>query len=466
MLHKKESINPEVAELERELANLKARQKSEQLSDSMKSILDETFGHRELYYVQSHDRVWEYRRVWGGQPWKAYSRSSIENEHPMLTGKGGIPAFMAWLRQRNAYHHISTYSFADQDSSVLNHMRTDHWLKPLDGDLHEMYDVLMLALGGGRQEGKDHIEQLIACKYRNPADFLLPCVNWYDQGGVGKNLFIDGMLGGIFGADQVRSAGLENLTGNFNGIIRGKTVILMNEAASKKVDMERLKNLVGQPTLQINEKFIPIDQIDNTPLYFIATNDPMSIPLEGKNSDRRWSIIHLVESIEAFVARHLNCGEDRAKDLWVNKYADELKEPENLQAWLNHILKKWAHVVRPEPLHGEDYEMSVAMRQEIDPVNAALTRLVDMDTWTPLVDLYLHVTGEETLKRDYRYQRFCAGINGEIKKRKLPLRFERDKKYSARFSRKPSAGIIVRHEDYPGPLTKDHFRLESEYLSI
>lgn len=456
MLNDSNAIASEVTSLERELNDLKAKQKADAAKESVAATYGEIFKGRELYYVQSHDKIYEYRRTGTSQPWIFFSTKAFVNEDPVLRQKDGIMLFMLWLKQTGHYFLDATYSFRPQHATVLNFMRTEHWLKPVEGDVHEMYDVLMLTLGGGKQEGKDHLEQLIVCKYKNPSDFLLSCVTWSGEGSGGKNLLVDGILGAIFGQEQVRSPGLENITGAFNSIIRGRTVVLMNEAATKKVDMEKLKNLVGQPTIQINEKYLPVMQVDNTPMYFIATNDPMSIPLADNKSDRRWSIIQLTESLDTVLARHLNCGESQARDLWVNKFADELKDPENLQAWLHHLLQKWAHVTRPDPLHGEDYAQSIAIKREASFSAAALSRLTDLETWVPMAELYLHVTGEEQLVRDYRYHRFCAEVQNEIKKRKLPLSVEANKKHTPKFGR-VSSGIIIRHHDYAGTLTANHF---------
>ena len=82
-----------------------------------------------------------------------------------------------------------------------------------------------------------------------------------------------------------------------------------------------------------------------------------------------------------------------------------------------------------------------------------------METWTTLSDLYLHVTGEEKLIRDFRYQRFAAELNGAINKKKLPLKFERERAHLARYSFKRATGIVIRHIDYEGALTKNHFQM-------
>lgn len=466
-------IEREEAQLKSLLKDLQTRQRREERVSQVIDSLDTVFKEREIYYVQEHDKIYEYKRAWTDSPWAYYDQRAFRNEHPSIKDADGWATLMEWLRQKGCYFYKATYSFATQPNTVLNRMRTEHWIQPTDGEVNEWYDILMLALGGGTQQGKDHIEQLLVWKYKHPGDFLLPCVNWYDEGGVGKNLFVDGLLGAIFGKEQVSSVGLENLTGQFNSVIKGKTIILMNEAANRKVDMERFKNMIGQPDLYINEKKIPQYRVDNTALYFIATNDPMSIPVEGKKSDRRWSIIHLQRSIEVFVAERLNCSELDAKRLWENKFADQLKDPENLSVWLGHLFRKWADIERPEPLHGADYLRAVALRDELNPVKSALSYLESMDTWVPVLDLYLHAINAPTFDRSRMfsdYKRFNAEIYNEIKRRKLPLLFETGKKHWTRQTgvgdKKAANAAIIRYVEYSGPFTKNHHDYEKSDTNV
>jgi len=458
-----DSLSREEARLKQELQKCQQEQREERRNEIASSIFDDIFANRDVYYVQALDKIFEYNRQWSDAPWTFYDCRAFRNEHSALRDTDGWASLMSWMKGRGRYFQRATYSFSAQPSTVLNFMRTDHWLQPEDGEPNRWYDTLLLALGGGTQEGKDHIEQLLVWKYRHPNDFLLPCVNWFDEGGVGKNLFVDGLLGAIFGKEQVCSVGLDHLTGQFNSIIKGKTVVLMNEAATRKVDMEKFKNMVGQPDVMINEKKIPQYRVDNTPLYFIATNDPMSIPVDGKKSDRRWSLIHLRRSIYAFVAEELNCGEAEAKRLWEDKFADELKEPDNLRVWIAHLLDKWRDIRRPEPLHGADYQHAVALRKELNPVHQALAHLESMDTWIPVQELFLVSIGAPTFHRNMMwgdYMRFSSELSNEIVRRRLPLVYETDKKHRTRPTNfddsKPANSAIVRADSYHGPFTTNH----------
>lgn len=450
-------------------AIIKAQERDVKI-DRVTNAFNEIFADRDIYYVQNDDRIFEYNRAWHDEPWCIYEPKAFKNESPLLREIDGWATLMQWLKDRGRYFQKATYTFHKADPGVLNRMRTEHWLKAVEGDVHPMYDVLMLALGGGTQAGKDHIERVLVWKYLHPADFLLPCINWYDEGGVGKNLFVDGILGALFGHDQVVSAGLDNITGSFNSLVKGRTVVMLNEASSRKVDMEKFKMLVGQPDLYINEKKIAQYRVQNTPWYLIASNDPMSIPVEGKQSDRRWSIIRLTESIEHFVASKLNCSKEEAKALWVNEFADALKEPKNLRVWLDVLMKRWSTHPAPQALHGADYDQMVALREEMNPVNNALALIEDMDTWVPVNDLYLKTIGADKFNRSTMwsdYKRFLAGIDSAIKKRRLPMIYEAGKRHHSRPTvdsggGQDAEGAVIRYEQYSGPFTKNHWRYGSK----
>lgn len=458
------AIEEKIAVAQNEKKALIKRQEKLEKIGRIAHEFDRVFEGRDIYYVQNDDRIFEYNRAWRDEPWCIYEPKAFKNESGYLRDGDGWATLMQWMKDRGRYFQKATYTFLEADEGVLNRMRTAHWIKPVAGEVHPMYDVLMLALGGGTQEGKDHLERLLVWKYMHPDDFLIPCVNWYDEGGVGKNLFVDGILGALFGHDQVVSAGLDNITGAFNSLVKGRTVVMLNEASRRKVDMEKFKMLVGQPDLYINEKKIAQYRVQNTPWYLIASNDPMSIPVEGKRSDRRWSIIRLTSSIENYVAAELKCSIEQARKLWVSELADDLKKRHNIAVWLDTLIRRWGNQQAPEALHGEDYDRMVALREEMNPVNNALALIEHMDTWVPVIDLYLKTVGVEKFNRSTMfgdYTRFVAEIESKITKCALPFVFESDKKHWTRPSvggqGDPAKGAIIRYELYSGPKTKNHW---------
>ena len=448
-------IDKEVLEAEKRLREAEAKRKKASMTKRVISEFDTIFEGRKLFYVQSVDRIFEYDRTWRGQPWIPYEVRAFCNQHPVLSSVSGRAALMQWFQQCGNYRLLRTNSFDVQPPTVLNMLQRDHWLKPLVGKPHEMYDVLTLALGGGTQEGADHLEQIMVWKYLHPEDFLIPCINWFGQGGVGKNYFVEAILGALFGREQVKSVGLDSVIGEFNEVLQGATVLLINEAMHRKMDMEKLKNMIGQPGVTINPKGISRYPADNTSLYLIASNDVMSLPVEGQHSDRCWSLIQLHHSIEHFVANKLNIPEPEAKTMWVEKFADELKEPAQISVWLNHLIEKWRGASRPMPIHGEAYARAVSLKNTMNPLSAALANLQEVKTWIPVRELFLYSIQENDFNRNTMwadYKRFCAELDTAFRQQKLPFEYHHEKRHKDKAGRWANAAV-VRYDDFLGPFS-------------
>ena len=152
---------------------------------------------------------------------------------------------------------IGVYCGVKDKPNYLNIMATDGWLKPNNHGgkvvVSEYFDLLMTCLSGGRKSVRDHIEKCIIRKVVAPDDFLIPCLSWYGQGGIGKNLFVNSIMKSIFnGATDCFT--VEKLTGNFQSRIKNKLCIQLEEVEQSALDMRILKSVVGNPTLTINEK--------------------------------------------------------------------------------------------------------------------------------------------------------------------------------------------------------------------
>jgi predicted P-loop ATPase len=157
----------------------------------------------------------------------------------------------------------------------------------------------------------------------------------YGEGGVGKNTFVKEVLGTIFGPHQVLVADAEKTLGQFNGLIQGKTVVMIDEAIAEKVNVERLRRTVGNRTVDVNPKYGKQGEHDNTALYLAGGNDSSGpILLAGDATDRRWSIIRVEKSIIQRLADDRKCSFDEALELYKlmeHVYTDK----EEVAKWLN-----------------------------------------------------------------------------------------------------------------------------------
>jgi hypothetical protein len=152
-------------------------------------------------------------------------------------------------------------------------------------------------------------------------------------------------------------ADAEKTLGQFNGLIQGKTVVMIDEAIAEKINVERLKRTVGNRTVDVNPKYGKQGEHDNTAMYLAGGNDNSGpILLAGDATDRRWSIIKVEKSIIQRLADDRKCSFDEALEfykLMEHVYTDK----DEVAKWLNYLIEKWQHLeMPPSGLHKEAYQ--------------------------------------------------------------------------------------------------------------
>lgn len=91
--------------------------------------------------------------------------------------------------------------------------------------------------------------------------------------GTGKGTVFS-ILSRIWGATFLQSNRIEQITGNFNGVLERAYIVCLDEAlfVGDRKASDSLKSLVTEPVLQINEKYQPSRQIGSFHRFFAATN--------------------------------------------------------------------------------------------------------------------------------------------------------------------------------------------------
>ena len=373
---------------------------SQQLADEEADAIDEynqkcvndIIENYDYYYIASQNT---YVLFLDGE-WTYLTATAMSKRHPILNLHPASLLYDNAMVESERVKLKSTYTFKSVNDNTLNLMRKDNWLQPVEGDVHPYFNVLLQSLSSGKQENYDHLEHVIAWKYMRPEDFQLPCVVIYGDGAVGKGILLEHVFGGIFTQQQCVATKQNDILGNFNSTIIGKTVVMVDEISANKNDMSAFKTLVGNATVNVNEKGLKQYKADQTALFFAGSNDVLSaISLAGDGSDRRWSIMRVVAG---WTLRY-----------WLDKYDYKDAEPQdlcdvvanedNLAKWLHHICKKWKDAGRPKPLHGEDYATLIDdQKSELEELcervflDEDFIAIKEGDLW----DLYKLKMGEES----------------------------------------------------------------------
>lgn len=351
-----------------ELSAEEKKRAKEQLAD-MKAqqlafeVIDE---NEDLFYITTLDR---YAFTSNGN-WKFVTGAALRIDIPKLRGGKVWEHFQSLLKSAGRVKHGLTTTFnKGSEGDDLNLIRTDNWLKPVPGQLHEMFELLLNAISGDDPAARTHVMQLVGWKYLHPEDFLLPALTWYGKGGAGKNLFVERVLARIFGEREyggIIKVSFDEAKG-FNASIAGKAVVFFDEKPDSGAG-EILKRMIGSPKQTYNEKHIKKIVGDNTAWYILATNNPEGpIKLESKSISRRWSVIQTKNSLLELVSAKYELTEEEA-DTYIKDVAqhDVFYNDAECAIFLQHCIDAAQALGScPKAYHGDDFDSLMEVQKDV-----------------------------------------------------------------------------------------------------
>ena len=276
--------------------------------------------------------------------------------------------FTRFLREADRIKDRAVTTWNGHAPNDLNLMSTADWLVPIDEPHDPVFDVIMDSLANGRKEVKDHIERCIVYKYMHPEEQRIPAIIISGCGGIGKNEFVENVLGTIFSHKQVVTVDGQVVFGQHNGPMLGKTVILIDESIKAKQDAEKLKRICYNRTISINMKYGIQGIFDNTAWFWLGSNDvDGGIMIAGDVTDRRWSVFKADKHIMYWIAEYIEysgvTGYERSPFgsrhpcvKWWNENRSKLRDKAHVSRWLRHIVEKWIDSPLPSALHNTDYD--------------------------------------------------------------------------------------------------------------
>jgi len=312
-----------------------------------------------------------------GSQWKFITPEAMKPYCPVWDAKFAN-AIREKQSERGWLHVDVTYTFRDDlHPEIFNLMDRSGWVQPELGDHHWIFNVLMRSLGCGKTENINHLEHVIVHKFLHPECYLLPCLLIHGEGGTGKNLLVDKVLYTLFDRQAISANG-ENVIGQFNSLVRGRTVVMINESVSDRTDTAKLKDMLHKERLVINEKGIAQFEIDNTPLYIIASNEHEGgVFLDRSDADRRYSVMRCERgrTLNYWIAQQTGMSQDEAR-AWMQTDGHRIcGDRAEIAKWLGHLVAKYREQGQPVALHGADYAalMDVQKKMEERVVEAVFT---------------------------------------------------------------------------------------------
>lgn len=322
--------------------------------------------------------------------------------------------FEMTLRALNRVKVRLVNTFGIHSPNEFNLMSKDGWIDKkyiVAGELSELTIALLNSLGGGDPVATEHIMHWIGWKYLHPGDFMLPALSIFGEQNVGKGVLSNRILPTIFGKKQVFHAGSEDIIGSFNAhAIFGKSIVCVDESNLSAKSDNRLKQLIGNPTVQAHAKGLTPITVDNCIAYLFTSNDLFGgIKLDSNvKSNRRFSMIEANKTLQYWIEKAgLDWDKIMQKDVIKKHFSDPVEIGKLL--WLCIELAK--DKGRPEALKNA---VLLELIEAQNPLNGLFEDvfLTEQVKWITSAELHERCLEEDAAGYDIKKQK----LTRELKK--------------------------------------------------
>ena len=153
-------------------------------------------------------------------------------------------------------------------------------------------DHILDVICAGDEDLYDYINKWIASIIQIPNIKLETALVIIGTQGTGKNLFTNTLCNLIDRYAVKNISDLDHIIGTYNAVIQNKKLVVCNELESilsrKSRNMDRLKTVITEKTIRINEKYIKHYTCDNVANFIFISNNPVPILIE--DNDRRFVV--------------------------------------------------------------------------------------------------------------------------------------------------------------------------------
>jgi hypothetical protein len=174
-------------------------------------------------------------------------------------------------------------------STTLNYWRGPT-VTPAPGDWSVIRDFLYEVICDGDLALYHYLLRYIAHMLQHPEEKPSIAIVMLSRSGCGKGTFFQ-LLTNIWSKSAIEVSDINHVIGSFNAALEKNYVVMMDEAifVGNKAAMERLKNMISEPTVRVEQKYQPSRTIESYHRFFAASNSEhfASIPID----DRRFVFI-------------------------------------------------------------------------------------------------------------------------------------------------------------------------------
>ena len=297
--------------------------------------------------------------------YEAWKRHPKRSEHPLVIFDPALPPGV-------------------QDDNVFN-IWQGFAVKPRQGDTGLVEEFIFEIISNGDDVFFEYAMNYLARTVQLPGERGEVAFVMRGDKGTGKGTLAT-MVGDFFGEAYLHLYNQDHLTGNFTEHLRGKCVVFGDEIffAGDKRHEGQLKGFITEPTLPINQKFLPLVVEPNRITFFMAANADWAVP--ASQNERRYAVT--------------NVSDKRMQD---HKYFAKLAATDRsafLWMLMDRDISKFNHRLAPDSEGLRD--------QKMQSMNAFDKWLVDylMEGVTPLPDHFDTIDRCPTKLMFEHYQQF------------------------------------------------------------
>ena len=225
---------------------------------------------------------------------RKFLKTSPTLKDPLRRVEASVPAeWMKWEGRATA----TKQTYAPGEPRITKDNDYNRWIgwgtAPVKGDITPWRTLMDFIFKDAKPEDRKWFEQWLAYPIQHPGTKLLTSVLlWSVHHGTGKTLVGETMRR-IYGYDNSVEIGDIQLDEKFNDWAANKQFVMGNEitGSDKRSYASRIKSLITQTRVHINEKYVPGYELPDCANYLWTANHNDAFFIE--NTDRRFFILEI-----------------------------------------------------------------------------------------------------------------------------------------------------------------------------
>ena len=194
-----------------------------------------------------------------------------------------------WVSPSTIEYHRQAFHPIPQPLDTLN-LWVPHTVSPIQGCWTVIEDYLVDVICDGDLALFDYLVRFLAHALQHPEEKPGIMTVLIGAEGAGKGFFVR-LLEALWGATTLQVSDIAAVTGNFNAALQRAFWVALDECMFKgdKKSQDRMKSLVTEPTIQVEQKYEPSRTIESFHRFIACTNHAQWGQI--RSDDRRYLFI-------------------------------------------------------------------------------------------------------------------------------------------------------------------------------